>query len=136
MKTAKQVNLDIIRDKSIPSVPKDRQSELEEKSHYSEIAKTVVQGERQNIEERKKYASRIFWLVAGWLISMVIIVVLQGFKLFGFRLSTSVLMALVTSTTAGVLGTLTIVVRYLFSRMSEGISEELNPKKPRSKKLE
>ena len=52
MKTAKQANLDNIRDKSVPSVLKDRQSELEEKSHYSEMAKTVVQGERQNIEER------------------------------------------------------------------------------------
>ena len=131
MKTEKQASLDIIRDRSIPSSSDDLQSKLEEKSFYSEIAKTLVAGEKQNIKERKKYAAYIFWLVAGWLASMVTIVIFQGFKFRDFELPTSILMALVTTTTAGILGTLTIVARYLFSRLSDNISEELKSNKPK-----
>ena len=74
----------------------------------------------QNIGERKKYASRIFWLVCGWLGFVGIIVFISGLEghLFGgIRLSLpeSVIIALITTTTINVIGIFLFVMRYLFS---------------------
>ena len=75
---------------------------------------------KQNIKEREKYASRIFRLVVRWLSSILLIVIAQGVRwpwmsqYIGFDLPESVLIALVTTTTASVVGILLIVTRYLF----------------------
>ena len=71
---------------------------------------------RQDREERKIYAQRIFLLVAVWLAVIVSLLVLQG--AFGpngrFDLSDSVLIAVATTTTASVTTLLVVVVRSLF----------------------
>lgn len=74
----------------------------------------------QNIDERKKYANRIFWLVCGWLSFVGAIVLGAGIQghLLGctvFHLPESVLIALITTTTINVIGIFLFVMRYLFS---------------------
>ena len=73
------------------------------------------ESETQNIAERKRYASRLYWLIVGWLISLIIIILIQGFDCTPFGLPTSVLLAFITTTTAGVIGLLALVLKYLFS---------------------
>lgn len=74
----------------------------------------------QDIDERKKYANRIFVLVAIWLAVVVVVLVADGIRwpwmarYVGFDLPEAVLMALITTTTGGVVGILLIVARYLF----------------------
>jgi len=75
-----------------------------------------ISGVQQDINERKKYAGRSFWLVTIWLALIGVIVSLQGFKVCGFELPTSVLLTLIGSTTGSVLGIFLIVSRYLFPR--------------------
>jgi hypothetical protein len=70
---------------------------------------------RQNIAERKRYAERSFWLLVVWLAFIGVIVFFQGFRFFGFELANSVIITLIGSTTASVVGIFLIVSRYLFA---------------------
>lgn len=73
---------------------------------------------RQDRDERKSYASKLYWLVMIWLTSILAITVLQGLKMpgnkFSFQLSDIVLVTLITATTANVAAFFLVVVRYLF----------------------
>ena len=103
--------------KNLPHTEDDKtileREDLEEK-------KENVRGLKQDIDERKKYANRIFWLVVTWLAVVVVVLVVDGIRwpwaaqYVGFDLPEAVLMALITTTTGGVVGVLLIVARYLF----------------------
>jgi len=72
-------------------------------------------GLRQNIEERKKYAHRIFVMICVWLVSVFLILILEGFgSALGFNLPERVVLAVVGSTTLNVVGIFYIVTKYLF----------------------
>jgi hypothetical protein len=97
-------------------------------------ANLINRGIRDDLDARKKYANRAFWIVACWLMAILAIIFLQGF--FGhmpltvsitgcgvtlsasnpmfFFLSDSVLIALIGGTTASVIGILGFVMKYLF----------------------
>lgn len=65
-------------------------------------------------DTRKEYAGRLFWLIVGWLIVVVVFVLLTGFHLGGFTLSEKVLIAFITSTTVSVLGLFIVAAKWLF----------------------
>jgi hypothetical protein len=67
---------------------------------------------------RDQWARKLLPLCLGWLISVVALLALQGFHLFGFHLDDSVLIAFIGTTTADVLGLGYIVVNYLFPKSS------------------
>ena len=69
---------------------------------------------KQDLEQRKKYADRIFCLICVWLFAIFGIVALQGFSFKGFDVSDKILMVLIGGTTINVLGLFVIVARYLF----------------------
>lgn len=118
----------------LPPMADDRtiaeREDLEEKADDRTIAekkylerereKEYVRGLKQDIDERKKYASHIFLLVVWWLAGVVAILVAHGIRwpwmaqYVGFDLPEAVLIALITTTTGGVVGILLIVARYLF----------------------
>ncbi len=72
----------------------------------------------QDIALRKQFAWDIFYLIVAWLILVFVVLGFQGFAVAilddRFRLSDSVLLALIGGTTVNVLGIFLIVVRYLF----------------------
>ncbi|MFM2399380.1 MAG: hypothetical protein RL341_1537 [Pseudomonadota bacterium] len=70
----------------------------------------------QNIDERKTYAGRIFWLIVGWLIGLAVLLLAQGFgrATGNFEMSDSVAIAIVSGTTVNVLGIFVFVAKYLF----------------------
>jgi len=63
---------------------------------------------------RLSYTGRIFWLVVAWLASVVTCVIFSGFKLRGFDLSDSVLIAFITSTTVTVVGLFVMVAKWMY----------------------
>jgi hypothetical protein len=72
-------------------------------------------------DQRRKYARRIFRLVCCWLVLVGYTVIAQafgvGFGQYGrFHLDNSVLIALITTTTATVIGVFAIVLNYLFPK--------------------
>lgn len=74
-----------------------------------------IRGLRQNIDERKHYAKYLFWFLVGHMGLVFLILFLNGFFLFGFLLSDTVIIALITTTTANVLTMFYFVVKYLFN---------------------
>ena len=74
-----------------------------------------TRGLRQDIKERKKYARWIYWLLCAWLAALFGLLLLRGF--LHIDLTDKVLVALITGTTANVLGIFAIVVAYLFPKI-------------------
>ena len=112
-------DLEAVRDDAGPTEPSaaGAGTALEEVDDFRRLWQEEGLGQaRQDREERKVYATRIFLLVSVWLGVIVALVVLQG-VLGGpgwFSLSDSVLIAVATTTTASVTALLVVVVRYLF----------------------
>ena len=110
----------------VSKVP-DKPTELEAALAQKARLQIENDGLRQNITERKKYAHRIFVMICIWLASVFLILVLEGFGSAGttlsierttirFNLPSSVILAVVGSTTINVLGIFYIVTNYLFPK--------------------
>lgn len=86
------------------------------------------------MEARKEYANKIFYLIISWLIGMVILLLLSGFggKSEWFKMADSVLIALITTTTASVLGLFVIVANYFFKNNANKLPSNKNKSKKSS----
>ena len=91
-------------------------SDGEADSFYRETQREILQSRRQDREERKRYAKRIYRLAVAWLIFVGFLFL--GCGLGWLNLSDSVLIALATTTTIKVLALLLYVTKYLFSSPS------------------
>ena len=106
----------VFENASLQTIPADPDQETSDELEDLDRAakRTEVEGAKQDIRERKKYARGIFGLTIGWLGLMGVILILQGFGIAAFHLDNSVLISLVTTTTGGIVGLLLVVVKYLF----------------------
>jgi hypothetical protein len=75
-----------------------------------------VRSHVQDREERKEHAHNIFVLTCSWVCAIYLLLLFQGFQYSGFRLSDSVMLAAIGSTTANIVGVFIIVVRYIFPK--------------------
>jgi hypothetical protein len=114
---------DLSRITSPPDVSKEPQPETAEeiKNLDHQRVEAELAGLRQDTAERKKYASRFFHLSCAWILIITTILLLQGFGSFWFgkcpfKLSEPVVLAVIGSTTANVLGILFVVANYLFPK--------------------
>lgn len=71
---------------------------------------------RQNREERKSYASYIFFMICFYLVIVFVLLFFSGFNCWGFYLSDKIVLSLIGTTLINVLGVFIIVVNYLFPR--------------------
>ncbi len=93
----------------------DNNTKTEKRSLYQDqYDKATLDNFLLNQEARKKYAHRIFIITSGWLISVVGILLLAGFR--KIVLSDAILIALLGTTTVNVLGFFVIVIQYLFNK--------------------
>lgn len=67
--------------------------------------------------QRETYARWVFGLVSTWICLIFVLLLLQGFSShIGYKpLSDTVLIALVSSTTVNLIGTLIVVLKYIFN---------------------
>lgn len=93
------------------SKTRDEESDLESQEHKAHIS-----GLLQDMGERKKYAGRIFSLLAFWLVGIFLLLLMQGVLSphKWFALSDGVLIAAIGGTTVNVIGIFVVVARYLF----------------------
>lgn len=80
-----------------------------------ELKKEELEGKRQDRLQRKIYADNIFTFLCFYMIIMFIILFKHGCLFNGFELTDSVVIALITTTTANIIGIFILVVRYLFN---------------------
>jgi hypothetical protein len=130
-------------DKSLSQVSDtpDRKSALEQEAFDSkaEMEKALIDSLKQDIAERKKYASCIFVLICAWIGMLFALLAAQGFDHWTqFSLSQPVILATIGSTTVDVLGLFYIVTRYLFHssehEQPKHILRKRTPAKPRTPK--
>jgi hypothetical protein len=65
-------------------------------------------------QARIQYLFKLFCLIVGWLAVVVVFVGLTGLRAWHFELSDGVLIALITSTTATVLGLFIVAAKWLY----------------------
>jgi len=97
----------------IPEKP-DKNTKVEEAQYKANKHSEEIANSKQDRDERKLYAGRIFTLICIWLGIITLIIIFQGFRFADFRLEQPVLLALIGSTTLNVVGIFVIVTRYLF----------------------
>lgn len=71
---------------------------------------------KQDRTQRKEFAGKIYGLICLWLIGVAIFLLLRAWNAWGFYLSDAIMIALITTTSANVIGLLAIVILYLFPR--------------------
>jgi hypothetical protein len=113
----------------VPSGPQPETESVEKESRFldCEAKRADLRSKHQNIAERKSYAKKLFWLTAFWLFAVFTIVSATSASIVNpswwpnwlptvtsCKLSDAVLIALIGTTTANVLGLFVIVARYLF----------------------
>ena len=64
--------------------------------------------------QREEYARKVFGLVAGWIAALFVILLAQGTSPTWHPFSDKVLIALISSMTINLIGTLVIVLKYIF----------------------
>jgi hypothetical protein len=117
--TASDPKLDSIEAKDVVAAPSqaDDLTQDEELAAVPEAHRVAIAGMKQDMDERKVYARRIFILICCWVGGMFVLLLAQGLGTWywlRFALPTSIMLAAVGSTTVNVLGLLYIVVHYLF----------------------
>ena len=95
--------------------PNDEIAKKEHAHYVSQKRKQELEEGEYDLEARKTYAERIFWLVVFWIIVVLYIVVCSGYW-YGPKLSDGVLIALITGLSVNVIGLLVIVINYLFPK--------------------
>lgn len=80
-----------------------------------DIRKEELEGKRQDRLQRKAYADNIFTFLCIYMIIVFVILFKHGCLFNGFELSDSVIVVLITTTTANIIGIFVFVVRYLFN---------------------
>lgn len=93
------------------SLPEDAQK----KTWDDRLKEQELFDRQQNREQRKEYADNIFAFLCTYMLFVGIIILGSGNKHDNFELSDTVLIALITTTTANVIGIFVFVVKYLFN---------------------
>ncbi len=126
------IDLDAIEAPGQTPETADAETDLEEKQLlrdseklHQERIRAETESFKSNTRQRKSYALRIYILTTVWLVLVLLIVVFSGFSAggarvalggtpVGFKLSDTVLLALIGTTTANIVGVLVVVVKYFF----------------------
>lgn len=109
-----------IINKSKRPIQKDEEREdLTEERFYGKARLLTIQDIQQNINLRRQYSDKIYTLNRYWLVFVAVMVLLSIIDLSAYKikitsLSDAVLITLLTTTTANIIGTLIIVLKYLF----------------------
>lgn len=102
-----------------PQAPEDTVlAAVELEIRQSESAKLRLTNQEfgEIIKQRGEWGTRVFWMLLGWLLSVVFVILFQGFHFWGFHLDNSVVIAFIGTTTADVLGLGYVVANFLFPK--------------------
>jgi hypothetical protein len=127
---ASDANLQLIADTPPPRLPQIEDvaaaaNKREREQLELDQLRGVVRQLLQDIKQRKQYARRLYRVMVGWLTVVAYVVLAQGFgtgtPFVGapFHVADSVLIALITTTTATVLGVFLAVANYLFPKRDQ-----------------
>ena len=102
-----------------PGAPATAQTRLEGQTEEQARAQRLENDRReQDLRDLRRYrsyfVSRIYLMTILWLLVALGATLITGFQLWNFKLSDTVLVALLTTGMANVIGALIVIVRWLF----------------------
>ena len=109
-KLFESIKANVKSSKIIVSPDTSKESERLQTEEYEE----KIEGIKQDRAERKKYASRYYLLVVGWLLAVIGLLALNKKLCLG----ENVLLMLLGTTTANIVAVLILVAKYLFPAKS------------------
>ncbi|OAV76134.1 hypothetical protein Barb7_00214 [Bacteroidales bacterium Barb7] len=83
------------------------------------LQKEELYSKRQDREERKRFANKIFALLVGFLVIVFAVLFFCGFQSVPFALFDIAIVTLLGTSSANVIGIFVFVVRYLFNSTSD-----------------
>lgn len=101
-----------IKDDEIELIRK--REEVKTMTVANKIRNEELENRRQDRAQRKVYADNLFTFLCFYMILVFFILYKRGSLYNSFELSDSVIIALITTTTANIIGIFAFVVRYLF----------------------
>lgn len=101
-----------IKDDEIELIRK--REEVKTMTVANKIRNEELENRRQDRAQRKVYADNLFTFLCFYMILVFFILYKSGSLYNSFELSDSVIIALITTTTANIIGIFAFVVRYLF----------------------
>lgn len=110
---------DIFAPRDLPAGPDLIDNLLESRLRQAELEE-IIQDYASNRELREKYAAKVYLFLATWSAGVFLILVVNGFGLWGFTLADTVLSVLVGGTTISVIGLVGFIVRGLFASPRRG----------------
>lgn len=105
--------IDGIEDANEDTFIPDKETDFVDQQLNHEIKRAYIETLQSNNIQRKRYAINTFILTCGWIGIVICIVVLTGMK--ALSLSDTILVTLITTTTASVFGFFLLVMKYLFN---------------------
>jgi hypothetical protein len=104
-----------------PAISQIESQAIAEQLDLTNEREKILLGDLKNeVDARRTYAGRLFWLMVGWLVVAILFVLADALTVpvlspyVRFDLSDSVLITLVTTTTATVVGVFLIVAKFLY----------------------
>lgn len=105
---------DLIMDENVEATTSGDLSSIERALKIEEY-----KGKKQDREQRKDFAERIFSFLVFYMATVGVFVLLSGVALNIFHLSDTVLVTMLGTTTANVIGIFIVVAKYLFPQHKE-----------------
>lgn len=103
--------------KKLNDVPKVEQKDArgsdEKAKNEQKMFELSYESKKHDLEARKTHSKFVLWVIGIWLTIVLVIIFLGGFCP-SFYIADSVLIALIGSTTANVLGFYVIILKYFF----------------------
>lgn len=94
----------------LPDAPTRRWQEDQSR----ELGRLNLEGLSQDLQQRRKYAGGLFITLCAWLVAILLLLFLQGFKLGGFHLTDGILVAALGTTTVNIIALFIVVAKYIF----------------------
>jgi hypothetical protein len=112
----RQDYLNLISNPTINEPVKLSEEDIERETRLVElnIKKEHLESNRQDRIERKNYAVKVYWLIVAFLSVSMLVMIASGIHSLCFSLSDNVLIILLTTSCASVIGVFLVVMRYLF----------------------
>lgn len=108
------------KDESLTSIDKTEGDNIKRKYQEekwkteNELLAEKLEGQKQDRDQRKEFAIRIFNFLSLYMFGVFFILIMSGIGCNNFYLSDTVLITLLGTTTATVIGVFNFVARYLF----------------------
>lgn len=112
------------KDESLTSIDKQEGDKIKRKYQEekwkteNELLLEKLAGQKQDRDQRKEFANKIFDFMCWYLFGVFAIIILKGITVNCFYVSDNIILALLGTTAVEVIGTFAFVARYLFGNKS------------------